>query len=259
MKKLLLTIFLSLFISGCDSPQVKRIKQSCLNLGLDKKSQDYKECIKSDDHLFAYSLETNIINEQKKIAKHNNYAEKVNLIDLNINEDDYEEVDFPKFLKLSFTDTLLLSSLKDQYSLRKKIKFKSDFIINFEDNKIDIILTADDPKDDNNSLFFLSNAEFQNVEIQKKIIQKKGMMWFPLSYPPTKRESLIYGYFDEAPGQMLRKYIFYLEDVKMTKVNLTNEEIKSYFLNNYAERNKSEEKSAIQIARDITTILDKIK
>jgi hypothetical protein len=205
MKKFLVIIFISLFIFGCDSPQVKRIKKSCLNLGLEKKSEDYKECIKSSDHLFVYALDSNIDREQKEFNKHNKYAEKVNSINLNINRDNYEEVNFPKFLEKNFLDTLLLSELKNQYSLKKKIKFRSDLSISFDENdKIDLTLSADDPKDYYNSLFFISNAKFQNVEIQKKIMQKSSdMFWFPLSYPPTKKESLIYGYFDETPGEFL--------------------------------------------------------
>jgi hypothetical protein len=120
MKKFLVIIFISLFIFGCDSPQVKRIKKSCLNLGLEKKSEDYKECIKSSDHLFVYALDSNIDREQKEFNKHNKYAEKVNSINLNINRDNYEEVNFPKFLEKNFLDTLLLSELKNQYSLKKK-------------------------------------------------------------------------------------------------------------------------------------------
>ena len=260
MKKFLVIIFISLFIFGCDSPQVKRIKKSCLNLGLEKKSEDYKECIKSSDHLFVYALDSNIDRKQKEFNKHNKYAEKVNSINLNINRDNYEEVNFPKFLEKNFLDTLLLSELKNQYSLKKKIKFRSDLSISFDENdKIDLTLSADDPKDYYNSLFFISNAKFQNVEIQKKIMQKSSdMFWFPLSYPPTKKESLIYGYFDETPGEFLKKYNFYIEDIKVTKVILTNDEIKQYLIFNYANQNASEARSASQIIADITILINRI-
>ena len=260
MKKFLVIIFISLFIFGCDSPQVKRIKKSCLNLGLEKKSEDYKECIKSSDHLFAYALDQNIDKEHKQFDEHNKYVEAVNAIKLNINEYSYEEVDLPKFLEKNFSDTLLLSDIKNEYSLKKKIKFRSDFSISFDENdKIDLNLSADDPKDYNNSLFFLTNAGFQNIEIQKKIMQKPDtMMWFPLSYPPTKKESLIYGYFDEVPGEFFKKYKFYIEDVKMTKVNITNQEIKTHLMNNYARYAKSEERSGAQIIADITILINRI-
>jgi hypothetical protein len=260
MKKILGIVVLSLMVFSCDSQQVKNLKNSCLRVGLDKKSEAYKECIKSYDHLFVYALDSNIDREQKEFNKHNKYAEKVNSINLNVNEDNYEQVNFPKFLKKNFLDTLLLSKLKNQYSLKKKIKFRSDLTISFDENdKIDLTLSADDPKDYYNSLFFLSNAKFQNIEIQKKIMQKSSdMFWFPLSYPPTKKESLIYGYFDETPGEFLKKYNFYIEDIKVTKVNLTNDEIKQYLIFNYANQNVSEVRSASQIIADITILLSRI-
>ena len=85
------------------------------------------------------------------------------------------------------------------------------------------------------------------------------MFWFPLSYPPTKKESLIYGYFDETPGEFLKKYNFYIEDIKVTKVILTNDEIKQYLIFNYANQNASEVRSASRIIEDITILLSKIK
>lgn len=261
MKKLLEIFIICLLLFSCDNRQVKNLKNSCLRLGLEKKSEAYKECIKSYDHLFVYALDSNIDREQKEFKKHNKYAEKVNSIKLNINEEDYEEVDFPKFIEKNFLDTLILSELKNEYSLKKKIKFRSDLSIGFDENdKIELTLSADDPKDYNNSLFFISNAKFQNVEIQKKIMQKSSdMFWFPLRYPPTKKESLIYGYFDETPGEFLKKYDFYIEDIKVTKVILTNDEIKQHLIFNYANQNASEMKSASQIIADITLLLSKIK
>ena len=260
MKTIILILTCSLLVFGCDNAQVKRLKSLCSNLGLDKKSNEFKECIKSYDHLFVFSLEKNIASEQEEINKHNKYAEAVNAVDLNIDERKYEEVDFPKFIEKSFLDSLLLSDLKDKYALKKRIKFKSDFSINFdENNKIDMTLSADDPKDYYNSLFLISNAGFQNIEIQKKIMQKSSVMrFFPLSFPPTKKESLIFGYFDEVPGEFLKKYKFYVEDVKMKKVYLSDKEIKEYLMFNYVNQNKSEKRSAAQIIADLTILINKL-
>ena len=206
MKKIFFIILIFL-LNSCDNAQVKSIKSLCSNLGLEKKSVEFKECIKSYDHLFVYSLENNINNEKKQIDKHNKYAVAVNSVNLNIDENKYEQVDMPKFLNKSFSDSLLLSELKDQYALRKKIKFRSDFSINFdENNKIYLNLSADDPKDYYNILFLVSNAGFQNTDVQRKIMQdSEVIMFFPLTYPPTKKESLIFGYFDEVPGQFLKE------------------------------------------------------
>lgn len=260
MKKIILILTFSLFVFGCDNAQVKRIKSLCSNLGLDKKSDEFKECIKSYENLFVYSLEKNITEEKKEIENHNKYADAVNSVNLDINDEEYKEVNFPEFLNKSFSDSLLLSELKDPYSLRKKIKFRADFRINFTENdKIDITLSADDPKDYYNSLFLITNAGFQNVEIQKKIMQKSDVMiFFPLSFPATKKESLIFGYFDEVPGEFLKKYKFYVEDVKMNKVNLSDNEIKEYLIFNYANQNRSEKKSAAQIIADLTILSNKL-
>ena len=168
------------------------------------------------------------------LKKHNDFASSVNSIKLDINKNDYESVNFPKFLKLNFMDSLSLSKLKNKYALEKKIKFKADFRISYDENdKIDITLFQRDDLDPNNFLFMLSNSAFQNIKIQKKLINKKNSILM-FRYPPTKSESLIYGYFDQAVGSYSEKYVFYIEDIEMYQIKRSEKEIIDYLIGKYA-------------------------
>ena len=224
---------ISLTLISCDNRATTDRKENCLRY-LEKKSDEYKNCIKSDDHLFVYSLETKIQRVKDAIKKHNDFASSVNSIKLDTNKYDYESVNFPKFLKLNFMDTLRLSKLKNEYALEKKIKFKADFRISYDDNdKIDLTLFQRDELDYNNYLFRLSNSAFQNIKIQKKIINKKNSILI-FRYPPTESESLIYGYFDQAVGSYSEKYAFYIEDIEMYQIKRSEKEIIDELIGKYA-------------------------
>ena len=156
LKKLLGIVVLgliSLTLISCDNRATTDRKENCLRY-LEKKSDEYKNCIKSDDHLFVYSLETKIQRVKDAIKKHNDFASSVNSIKLDTNKYDYESVNFPEFLKLNFLDSISLLKLKNNYALEKKIKFKADFKISYDDNdNIDLTLFQRDDLDHNNFLF----------------------------------------------------------------------------------------------------------
>ncbi|MBL6758761.1 MAG: hypothetical protein ISQ17_03320 [Pelagibacteraceae bacterium] len=239
MKKIFTSfLFLCLFsltLVSCDNRATSDRKENCSRY-LEKKSDEFKNCIKSDDHLFVYSLETKIQRFKNGIEKHNNFASRVNSIKLDTNKYDYESVNFPEFLKLNFLDSISLLKLKNNYALEKKIKFKADFKISYDDNdNIDLTLFQRDDLDHNNFLFMLSNSAFQNIKIQKKIINKKNSILI-FRYPPTKSESLIYGYFDQAVGSYSEKYAFYIEDIEMYQIEISEKEIIEELIGKYALR-----------------------
>ena len=114
MKKLLGIVVLgliSLTLISCDNRATTDRKENCLRY-LEKKSDEYKNCIKSDDHLFVYSLETKIQRVKDAIKKHNDFASSVNSIKLDTNKYDYESVNFPKFLTINVINAKSISSAK---------------------------------------------------------------------------------------------------------------------------------------------------
>jgi hypothetical protein len=264
MKKLLGIVVLGLLSSsliGCDDRRTSERKDLC-QLYVDKKSEDFKECIKSDDHVFVYSLEKNIEKERKKIKEYNKDVEIINSIRLNINHSEYKEVEFRNFLDENFNDTLLLRGLKNDQILGKKIKFNSGFYIQLGDEPT-LVLRKQDPNDYFNSIWRVS-ADFHNIEVQSKILEPyKKLIFYKRIIGDVDNE--VYGIFYKKPGVSVKQTEFYIQDIKMKKKKFNKNQIINYLIDRHGsmmrfgddsdKRHLTEVRSNVKNL--IKTILDK--
>ena len=233
MKKLLGIVvlgLLSLSLISCDDRRTSERKDLCQSY-VDKESDNFKDCIKSDDHAFVYGLEKNLEKEKKKLLEYNKNVEMVNSIKLNINHSEYEEVEFRNFLDENFDDTMLLSELKNDQILGKKIKFNSGFYIGLGDKPY-ISLRKQDPNDYFNSLWKVL-ADFHNIEVESKILKpyKNIISYINVS---GATDNLIYGIFYKRPGSYRDKIEFFIQDIKMQKKELDRDKMINYLIDRYA-------------------------
>ena len=261
MKKLLGIVVLGLLLftlTGCDDPGTKTRKAVCQNY-VDKKSDKFKDCIKSADHSFVYGLEKAIENEKKNIIQYNKSADLVNSIKINVDRSEYEEVEFRSFLDDNFEDTLLLIGLKNDNVLSKKIKFKSGFYLGLSDDKT-ISLNKKDPNDYNNSLWFVS-ANFHNVEIQSKILKPYENFIFYLDQS-AGTDSMIYGIFYKKPGIGIERTDFYIQDIEMKKRKFDREQIIDQLIEEhvymYGSDNDPEKQSKNEIRSNVRSLIKSI-
>ena len=98
MKKILGIIVLGLLLSGC-SEKDSYEKTECEKYGYVKNSEKFKNCIKDDDHFFAYGLTYRSKDRFKEVKDGERLLKSINKIDLDINYNEYEEINYQSFNK----------------------------------------------------------------------------------------------------------------------------------------------------------------
>jgi len=223
MKKLFLYAFLGLILSSCGSDHgLKYRKHGCQEFGYKKGSEEYKECIKSPTHYFVYGIEHEIERKKEEYEEYNKVAEKINKIKLEINEEEYEEVDFEKFLYANYDSSFSIATAlpKNENIIGKKIKFKSTF--NFMPPDKTIWLNKKD------SYFF--ESEFHNIEIKNKFSFDYIHPFILVNLPSDT--TMIYGNFDKDPG-IYNGSGFYIRDIVLGKAIFDKEKIKKELLEDH--------------------------
>ena len=205
MKKLLSIIVLGLLLSGC-SEKDSYEKTECEKYGYVKNSEKFKNCIKDDDHFFAYGLAYKSKARFKEVKDGERLLKSINKIDLNINYDEYENIDYQSFNKENFKDIFSKAPKEGIEIPTTKFWFYSEVRIN-----------SPDEEDPQYSILFgspFNKGRFHNIDIQNKIVGKSSYRLFFYSLIPAHRIiHKVYGSYRPVTGSYLDSYAFYVDDI----------------------------------------------
>ena len=264
MKKVLLLIFLGLFLVSCgDSAEEKNTKRICVNFSK-KINLDKNKCYKDKEYFKELIIEHNVILQTEEIENFNKNVENFNKIDVEVDKINYELVDIEAFAKQNN-----MSSEKNQFrisddNINKKIKFSSyfeikntdensqEYVIYFEDTLYKLVSALQDKKYEPKTV---SGAKFQNVEVKKKLESIMFQRFYGLKkfeMPLNNSNSIIYGYFGNTnitgidaimkgfeltdntniENQIVIFSEFYIEDIKLEKIKYTEQQVRDFLKRN---------------------------
>ena len=204
MKKLLGIVVLGLFLFSCSEQNSAR-KRTCKNeYKYEEKSIAYKNCIKDDDHFFAYGIK----HKSKEIFEKNKKLENL-----------YKLINKKKIKGKKIPD--------------KKYNFLS---------KVSILAPDEDDNQYSISLggyLLFPNARFHNIDIQNKIISGGPYsLYFTSPIPMASTIHVVYGSFKPSSTDIIgQKYIFYVEDIIFTETDTKIDFIIERMIYAYCKRN----------------------
>ena len=232
MKKLLGIVVLGLFLFSCSEQNSTR-KRTCKNeYKYEEKSIAYKNCIKDDDHFFAYGIKHKSKEIFEKNKKLENLYKLINKKKINIDHDIYTNINYQSFIKEHFEE-FSRRPKKGKKIPDKKYKFLS---------KVSILAPDEDDNQYSISLggyLLFPNARFHNIDIQNKIISGGPYsLYFTSPIPMASTIHVVYGSFKPSSTDIIgQKYIFYVEDIIFTETDTKIDFIIERMIYAYCKRN----------------------
>ena len=231
MKKFLGIVVLGVFLFSCSEQNSTR-KRVCKNeYKYEEKSIAYKNCIKDDDHFFAYGIK----HKSKEIFERNqkleNLYKTINKKKVNIDHKSYTNISYKSFVKENFQEFSMRPKKGKQIS-DKKYKFLSKVSIlapDEEDNQYAISVGG---------ALLSPHARFHNIDIQNKITSGGPFsLYFTSPIPMASTVHVVYGSFKPSTDILGQVYTFYVEDIIFTETDTKIDFIIERMIYAYCKRN----------------------
>ena len=242
MKKLLGIITLCFLLVGC-SEKDSYEKTECEKYGYIKNSEKFKNCIKDDDHFFAYGLTYRSKDRFKEVKDGEKLLKSINKIDLDINYNEYEEINYQSFNKENFKDIFSKAPKEGIEIPTTKFWFYSEVRINIPDEE--------DPQ---YAILFgspFNKGRFHNIDIQNKIVGKRPYRLFFYSLIPAHTiVHKVYGSYRPVTGSYLDSYAFYVDDIIFGETDNSVDFIIERMIFEYCKRNNKNPDTITKIYQD---------
>tara|TARA_B110000977_G_C10982415_1_gene456670 strand:- start:66 stop:866 length:801 start_codon:yes stop_codon:yes gene_type:complete len=255
---------LTTLVSCGDSSEDKVTKRICNDF--EKRIFVNKEkCFKDKEYFKELRFQHDVAIQIEKIDKFNNKVDKFNQVDIGTIDKDFLLIDIEDFIKKNKINEEKYFLRLNNDSIRKKLKFKSYFeleaqensgvyTINFYNYMQNIFSSAENRQQ---NVPILSSAKFQNIETKNKVetvMKTNGNIRSAI--PLNDDSSTIYGYFINRKfnsnnsndllliiGNKNFKYSnikdidfliseFYITDIKLEKISYQQKEVENFVRQN---------------------------
>ena len=229
MKKLLSILVFFLILTGCSDKNSYK-KNECKNkYGYTVKSEAFNNCIKDDDHFFAYGITYWSNYKFKENREKENLLKSINKIKMNIDHETYKNISYSSFLDEYFEDPILMIPKEGKLIPDTKFHFLSE-----------ISVMSPDENDKEYSVWFGNMAgtgRFHNIDIENKIVGKDVFFLWVEMIPMYGVVHKVYGSFKRDTNSFMNEYIFYVEDIIFTETDIEIDKIIERMIFSYCKKN----------------------